>query len=177
MVHKHSISIKHLFFTITLLALFNSKSLAQMKRPQIELAGVGNLMLEVKEFTRGYGGSVKLLLPQKKNYVTIAANFDVLPTQGAYNIHYNLVTMSSGYRKVMNVFYIEPQFGLGYSNLVQNHSLGNAIAFTFGPELGLQIKNLVVALNYRGVLTWAFWMDLVHVFSIKVGIKLNGKGY
>ncbi len=161
---------KHFYIAALLIGMFIRAEAQEENYSQTEFAVSGSLMFEYGYVSGGFGGNVKFLLPIRRNnnYITLAANYDRLKVSGFKNYYYNLITATAGYRKMASNFYIEPQLGLGYF-------LSEDAALTLGLEPGLHKNNLTFSFNYRAAVMGFFWSDLIHIFSLKAGLRLSRK--
>ena len=162
--------IMFLLFLALAIQIPHSVNAQSQNYSQTEFTVSGSLLFEYGYTSGGYGGNIKFLLPRRSNsnYITIAANYDRLKVSGFKNYYYNLITATAGYRKMVSNFYIEPQLGLGYF-------LSEDAALTFGPEFGLHKNNLTFSFNYRAAVMGFFLSDLIHIFSLKAGLRLSKK--
>jgi len=165
---KETIKLKSILVTLLIWSFFQipvSTYAQEESHFQIELSAKGNYMYDGNN-NWGYGGSAKFLLPLRKNnnYITTAVNFDRFKVSGMKNYYYNLLSVTGGYRKMINYFFIEPQLGFGYI-LDENISIG------FGVEPGFQINKFTFSLNFQLITDGIFWADYLSVIGLRAGIR------
>ncbi|MFZ9387682.1 MAG: hypothetical protein ACO25B_07345 [Chitinophagaceae bacterium] len=128
------------------------------------------------DFLLGYGGSLKLLWPLRKNdnFITSAIEFDRLTERNRYtgrNITYTFSMASIGYRKTIKSFYFEPQAGFG----LYNETGYSSTCFFAGFEPGIQKRKFSFALSYHFTSADGFvFGEQFHIFAIKVGYNILG---
>ncbi len=176
---------KSTFLILIALAISSLTVFSQEKKHfQLELGVHGSIFYVVSNQGNGYGGSAKLMLPQKRNNNYITAGLIVDRIKENSSLYYKptgntLLQAVGGYRIMLHKIFVEPQLGSGIfteirraSYRVPERSITRFI-FCTGIESGIHLDKMTFSLNYRCNFLESFNDVAYSIFSLKVGYRFS----